>query len=69
VLGLGHPVYTGGERTPPCTEQQLDAFEGFLAKLTRHRLERGAFKSLVDLKAVINRLFAKANDNPKALNR
>ena len=34
----------------------LPAAEGFFAKLTKRRLKRGAFVSVVDLQAAINRL-------------
>jgi hypothetical protein len=36
VLGLGHPVYTGGDRTPPRTEQQLEAFSRYVAAAAGH---------------------------------
>ena len=39
--------------------------EGFFAKLTKRRLKRGVFKSIVDLQAAINRFLAQANDAPK----
>jgi hypothetical protein len=39
--------------------------EGFFAKLTRRRLKRGVFHSLVDLQAAINRFLAETNDDPK----
>ena len=43
----------------------LNAIEGFFAKLTRRRLKRGVFRSLVDLQAAIKRFLAETNDNPK----
>jgi hypothetical protein len=43
----------------------LNAVEGFFAKLTRRRLKRGVFGSIVELQAAINRFLAEANDNPK----
>ena len=43
----------------------LNAVEGFFAKLTKQRLERGVFKGIVDLQAAINRYLAETNDNPK----
>ena len=36
VLGLGHPVYTGGLMTPPRTEQQLDAFARYVQAAAGH---------------------------------
>jgi hypothetical protein len=43
----------------------LNAVEGFFAKLTRHRLKRGVFRSVVDLQVAINRFVAETNANPK----
>jgi transposase len=43
----------------------LNAVEGFFSKLTRQRLKRGVFRSIVDLQAAINRFLAETNDNPK----
>jgi len=39
--------------------------EGFFAKLTRRRLQRGVFRSIDDLKAAINRFVAETNADPK----
>jgi hypothetical protein len=39
----------------------------FFATLTRRRLKRGVFRSVDELKAAINRFFAKTNANPKPL--
>jgi Cellulase (glycosyl hydrolase family 5) len=30
MLGLGHPVYTGGEQAPPRSDQQLDAYAKYV---------------------------------------
>jgi hypothetical protein len=49
----------------PKSASWLNAVEGFFAKLTRRRLKRGIFRSLVDLQAAINRFLAETNDNPK----
>jgi hypothetical protein len=38
--------------------------EGFFAKLTRRRLKRGTFRSIVELQAAINRFLREANDQP-----
>jgi transposase len=43
----------------------LSAVEGFFAKLSRRRLKRGVFHSVVDLQAAINRFVAETNANPK----
>jgi transposase len=49
----------------PTSASWLNAVEGFFAKLTRRRLKRGVFCSLVDLQAAINRFLAETNDDPK----
>jgi hypothetical protein len=43
----------------------LNAVEGFFAKLSRRRLKRGVFRSVVDLQAAINRFLAETNAEPK----
>ena len=42
----------------------LNAVEGFLAKLTKQRLKRGVFHSLVSLQSAIKRYLAEANTKP-----
>ena len=49
----------------PKSASWLNAVEGFFAKLTRRRLKRGVFCSLVDLQAAINRFLAETNESPK----
>jgi transposase len=49
----------------PTSASWLNAVEGFFAKLTKRRLKRGVFRSLVDLQAAINRFLAETNDNPR----
>jgi transposase len=49
----------------PTSASWLNAVEGFFAKLTRRRLKRGVFHSLVDLQAAINRYLAEHNQAPK----
>jgi transposase len=49
----------------PTSASWLNAVEGFFAKLTKRRLKRGVFRSLVDLQAAIKRFLAETNDNPK----
>ena len=48
----------------PTSCSWLNAVEGFFARLTRRRLKRGAFHSLVDLQAAINRFLAEHNECP-----
>ena len=43
----------------------LNAVEGFFAKLTRQRLKRGVFRSVIDLQVAINRFVAETNLDPK----
>jgi transposase len=43
----------------------LNVVEGFFSRLTRRRLKRGVFHSIVDLQAAINRFLAKTNADPK----
>jgi len=49
----------------PTSASWLNAVEGFFAKLTKRRLKRGVFHSLVDLQAAIKRFLAETNDNPR----
>lgn len=49
----------------PTSASWLNAVEGFFAKLTRRRLQRGVFHSLVDLQAAINRYLAEHNQAPR----
>ena len=49
----------------PTSCSWLNAVEGFFAKLTRRRLKRGVFRSVVDLQAAINRFIKEANHDPK----
>ena len=49
----------------PTSCSWLNAVEGFFAKLTRRRLKRGVFRSIVELQATINRFLAETNDDPK----
>src|SRR5438477_509071 len=50
---------------PPTSASWLNAVEGFFAKLTKRRLKRGVFCSIVDLQAAINRFLRETNDDPK----
>jgi transposase len=49
----------------PTSSSWLNAVEGYFAKLTRSRLKRGVFRSIVELQAAINRFLAETNDEPK----
>src|SRR6202035_3778100 len=49
----------------PTSGSWLNAVEGFFAKLTRRRLKRGVFRSIVELQAAINRFLRETNDDPK----
>src|SRR5271169_5237816 len=52
----------------PTSASWLNAVEGFFAKLTRRRLKRGVFCSLVDLQAAINRYLTEHNQSSKPFN-
>jgi hypothetical protein len=49
----------------PTSASWLNAVEGLFAKLTKRRLKRGVFCSLVELQAAINRFLAETNENPR----
>ena len=49
----------------PTSASWLEAVEGFFAKLTRRRLKRGVFRSVVDLQIANNRFVAETNADPK----
>jgi transposase len=49
----------------PTSASWLNAVEGFFAKLTKRRLKRGVFHSLVALQEAINRFVAEANADPR----
>jgi hypothetical protein len=54
-----HPRWTFHFVPTSCS--WLNAVEGFFAKLTRRRLQRGVFHSLVDLQAAIHRFIKEHN--------
>src|SRR5712672_4506542 len=58
-----HPRWTF--HFTPTSASWLNAVEGFFAKLTKQRLERGIFLSVVDLQAAINRFVIEHNAEPK----
>ena len=43
----------------------VNAVENFFSKMTRQRLRRGIFRSVVDLQAAINAYLDQHNANPK----
>ena len=49
----------------PTSRSWANAVEGWFAKLTRQRLKRGVFTSIVELQTAINRFIADANAKPK----
>lgn len=49
----------------PTSASWVNAVEGFFAKLSKRRLKRGTFYSLVNLRAAINRFIAEHNLAPK----
>jgi transposase len=58
-----HPRWTFHFTPTSCS--WLNAVETFFAVLTRRRLQRGAFHSLVDLQTAINRYLDEHNQRPK----
>jgi transposase len=58
-----HPRWTFPFTPTSCS--WLNAVEGFVATLSKRRLKRGSFASLVDLQAAINRYLDEANADPK----
>ena len=58
-----HPRWTF--HFTPTSGSWLNAVETFFSTLTRRRLKRGAFRSVVDLQAAIHRYIAEHNKDPK----
>jgi transposase len=58
-----HPRWTF--HYTPTSGSWLNAVETFFSAMTRRRLSRGVFRSLVDLQAAINRYLAEHNATPK----
>lgn len=58
-----HPRWTFHFTPTSCS--WLNAVETFFSRLTRRRLKRGVFHSVVDLQAAINRYVAETNENPR----
>jgi transposase len=58
-----HPRWTF--HFTPTSASWLNAVEGFFAKLTKRRLKRGVFHSIVSLQTAIKRFLEEANSDPK----
>jgi transposase/transposase-like protein len=58
-----HPRWTF--HFTPTSASWLNAVENFFSTLTRQRIRRGSFHSIIDLQAAINRYLAAHNANPK----
>jgi transposase len=58
-----HPRWTF--HFTPTSASWLNAVEGFFARLTRRRLQRGVFRSVGELQAAINRFVTETNSDPK----
>jgi transposase len=58
-----HPRWTF--HFTPTSGSWLNAVENFFSKLTRQRIRRGSFHSIVALQAAINRYLAEHNAEPK----
>ena len=57
-----HPRWTF--HFTPTSGSWLNAVESFFSELTRQRIRRGVFKSIVDLQAAINRYLEEHNPTP-----
>jgi hypothetical protein len=49
----------------PTSASWLNAVENFFSKMTRQRIRRGVFRSIVDLQSAINAYLAEHNAHPK----
>jgi len=58
-----HPRWTF--HFTPTSASWLNAVEGYFAKLTKQRLKRGVFRSIVELQAAIKRFLAETNADPR----
>src|ERR1700747_2572604 len=57
-----HPRWTF--HFTPTSASWLNAVENFFSKMTRQRIRRGVFRSVVALQAAVNPYLAEHNDNP-----
>lgn len=62
---IAWPVFGAGFHFTPTSGSWLNAVENFFSTLTRRRIHRGVFKSILDLQAAINRYLDQHNANPK----
>src|SRR5579859_2725895 len=60
---MRHPRWTF--HFTPTSASWLNAVEGYFAKLTKRRLKRGVFRSIVELQAAINRFLSETNADPR----
>jgi transposase len=58
-----HPRFASHFTPTSCS--WLNAVEGFFAKLTKRRLKRGVFQSVIDLQIAVNRFVKETNNDPK----
>ena len=58
-----HPRWTF--HFTPTSASWLNAVENFFSKMTRQRIRRGVFRSIVDLQAAINAYLDEHNAKPK----
>jgi hypothetical protein len=49
----------------PASASWLNAVENFFSKMTRQRIRRGVFRSIVDLQTAINAYLTEHNASPK----
>jgi hypothetical protein len=59
----GHPRWIF--HFTPTSASWLNAVENFFSKMTRQRIRRGVFRSIVDLQSAINAYLAEHNAHPK----
>jgi hypothetical protein len=58
-------IRAGSFISPPTSASWLNAVENFFSKMTRQRIRRGVFRSIVDLQTAINAYLAEYNASPK----
>ena len=58
-----HPRWTF--HFTPTSASWLNAVEGFFATLTKRRLKRGVFRSIIELQAAIKRFLTETNADPR----
>src|SRR5262249_10481900 len=64
--GLGcRVIHVGPSTSPRPLPPGSNAVENFFSKITRQRIRRGVFCSIVDLQSAINAYLAEHNANPK----